>query len=179
MSLLWCVATLVLLVRSYWFRDVLRYEPSRQGPFRDGSAYYLGSELGTLSVIRDAEWLPANIPSLTGSFPTKLRLRHLKASRSTFEGHAQALNAHHLLGFRWGGISPPFESHYMVAVPDWFIFAVTGAAPVFWAYRRARRGRRARRHQCLSCGYNLSGNTSGVCPECGTLATQESATKST
>ncbi len=30
------------------------------------------------------------------------------------------------------------------------------------------RGRsRRRRGLCLSCGYNLTGNTSGVCPECG------------
>jgi uncharacterized paraquat-inducible protein A len=28
-------------------------------------------------------------------------------------------------------------------------------------------GRRAR-GQCAECGYDLTGNTSGVCPECGT-----------
>lgn len=27
---------------------------------------------------------------------------------------------------------------------------------------------RAMLNQCLRCGYNLTGNTSGVCPECGT-----------
>lgn len=27
--------------------------------------------------------------------------------------------------------------------------------------------RRRKRGQCLSCGYNLTGNASGVCPECG------------
>lgn len=30
-----------------------------------------------------------------------------------------------------------------------------------------RRYRRRKRNQCQSCGYNLTGNTSGVCPECG------------
>jgi hypothetical protein len=25
--------------------------------------------------------------------------------------------------------------------------------------------------QCLACGYNLTGNVSGVCPECGTRIT--------
>ena len=29
-----------------------------------------------------------------------------------------------------------------------------------------RRRRRRKRGQCVSCGYNLTGNTSGVCPEC-------------
>ena len=30
-----------------------------------------------------------------------------------------------------------------------------------------RRWRRKKRGLCLKCGYNLTGNTSGVCPECG------------
>ena len=33
---------------------------------------------------------------------------------------------------------------------------------LFWTDRRAPKG------HCQSCGYNLTGNTSGVCPECGT-----------
>jgi hypothetical protein len=33
---------------------------------------------------------------------------------------------------------------------------------------RRRRKRRAAGVLCLSCGYNLAGNTSGICPECGT-----------
>ncbi|MCH7813576.1 MAG: hypothetical protein IID40_06100 [Planctomycetes bacterium] len=30
-----------------------------------------------------------------------------------------------------------------------------------------RRSRRRRKGLCVPCGYNLTGNTSGVCPECG------------
>ncbi|UCE61532.1 MAG: hypothetical protein JSU63_07235 [Phycisphaerales bacterium] len=30
-----------------------------------------------------------------------------------------------------------------------------------------RRWRRRRRNSCLGCGYDLTGNVSGVCPECG------------
>ena len=33
--------------------------------------------------------------------------------------------------------------------------------------RRDARARRRRRGQCPHCGYDLSGNASGVCPECG------------
>lgn len=32
---------------------------------------------------------------------------------------------------------------------------------------RIRRAMRTRRGQCLECGYDLTGNVSGVCPECG------------
>ncbi len=36
--------------------------------------------------------------------------------------------------------------------------------------RRARaRRRRARAQRCTDCGYNLTGNTSGRCPECGLI----------
>ena len=31
-----------------------------------------------------------------------------------------------------------------------------------------RRWRRRKRGECVRCGYNLTGNVSGVCPECGT-----------
>lgn len=34
---------------------------------------------------------------------------------------------------------------------------------------RIRRGLRKRRELCLVCGYDLEGNVSGVCPECGTM----------
>ena len=33
--------------------------------------------------------------------------------------------------------------------------------------RRYRRHRRRKRGLCVTCGYNLTGNVSGVCPECG------------
>lgn len=35
------------------------------------------------------------------------------------------------------------------------------------------RQRRRMLHRCEYCGYNLSGNLSGVCPECGTRIEQE------
>ena len=34
-------------------------------------------------------------------------------------------------------------------------------------YRRDRRATRFNRGDCLHCGYSLTGNVSGVCPECG------------
>ena len=39
-----------------------------------------------------------------------------------------------------------------------------------WVFlrRRLRRCRRLHSGCCSRCGYNLTGNTSGVCPECGT-----------
>lgn len=47
---------------------------------------------------------------------------------------------------------------------------ISAAYPLFVFIRGPlRRRRRRRRGLCLTCGYNLTGNTSGRCPECGTL----------
>lgn len=39
--------------------------------------------------------------------------------------------------------------------------------PFRTALRKRRRANRHRRGNCESCGYNLTGNTTGICPECG------------
>lgn len=57
-----------------------------------------------------------------------------------------------------------------VCVPLWIIAAVSLAYPMWWliwGIARLRR-RRLAKGLCPSCEYNLTGNTSGVCPECGT-----------
>ncbi len=47
-----------------------------------------------------------------------------------------------------------------------------GAYPSAVFYRGPlRRHRRRKRGLCLACGYNLTGNTSGTCPECGRATT--------
>ena len=50
----------------------------------------------------------------------------------------------------------------------WIAAALAGASA--WGvltYRRRLRPH-ARTGHCAACGYNLSGNVSGTCPECGT-----------
>ena len=39
-----------------------------------------------------------------------------------------------------------------------------------------RRWRRRRKGLCLKCGYDLKGNVSGTCPECGTKIPEQSKT---
>jgi drug/metabolite transporter (DMT)-like permease len=51
----------------------------------------------------------------------------------------------------------------------WIIFVLTGvgtaglAAYLWWSERPFPRG------HCQKCGYNLTGNVTGVCPECGAV----------
>lgn len=67
---------------------------------------------------------------------------------------------------RW--MAPVPYRELVVRLP--VLFAVTAILPALYV-RQAARGRRPAADQdavpCASCGYDLCGNVSGVCPECG------------
>jgi hypothetical protein len=87
------------------------------------------------------------------------------------------------LGFDWQNIHLethtqsndhiPFviRNHLLsIAAPYWAIEILAAILPVSALLRWRRRRRRANRLKqglCAACGYNLRGNVSGVCPECG------------
>jgi hypothetical protein len=54
-------------------------------------------------------------------------------------------------------------------IPLWLLCVLAAGACVLLAYleRIARRRQRLSSGCCVRCGYNLTGNVSGVCPECG------------
>jgi len=53
---------------------------------------------------------------------------------------------------------------WIVVLPLWIPFLVA-ALPTGWLWWRDRR--RIAPGHCEKCGYNLTGNISGICPECG------------
>jgi len=62
----------------------------------------------------------------------------------------------------------------LLQVPPWFPGPILATYPI-WAFVRGpmRRHRRKNRNECLKCGYSLTGNVSGLCPECGTKVANE------
>lgn len=55
-----------------------------------------------------------------------------------------------------------------VGLPLWWIYVMLGLIAAWrLGVRRMQRWRRRMRRQCVECGYDLRGNTSGACPECG------------
>lgn len=82
-----------------------------------------------------------------------------------------------LLWMNWGIIrtgmcdddtcSPPV---YVAVCPSWFPVVVFAAYPLCAVTRIPARHRRRRREQglCVDCGYDLTGNVTGRCSECGT-----------
>jgi len=54
----------------------------------------------------------------------------------------------------------------VVVIPLWMLFLLFLAYPTLAFIRRPLR--RWRKGLCVRCAYDLTGNVSGVCPECGT-----------
>jgi hypothetical protein len=55
-----------------------------------------------------------------------------------------------------------------MVIPLWMPLVLFAACPTITCIRGpVRRWRRRRKGCCLKCGYDLAGNVSGVCPECG------------
>jgi hypothetical protein len=50
-------------------------------------------------------------------------------------------------------------------LPFWIPMTLI-AVPTLWSFWRARKG--SKRGRCRKCLYDLTGNVSGICPECGT-----------
>ncbi len=58
-----------------------------------------------------------------------------------------------------------------VNCPAWIVLVALAIYPTIAFIRGPlRRRRRRKRGLCIACGYNLTGNTTGVCPECATKA---------
>ena len=68
--------------------------------------------------------------------------------------------------YEWGWAPIPYgeavNDWYLIAVPLWPLAAVA-CIVILRLYGRGRR----RKGQCGTCGYDLRGNESEVCPECG------------
>ncbi len=63
---------------------------------------------------------------------------------------------------------PGYARFVRIGSPFWIPFGLLGIYPVL-AFTRGplRRYCRRRGNRCVGCGYSLTGNVSGVCPECG------------
>lgn len=149
LSLLLCVAMVVLWVRSYIRCDWLQVT---NGPV----GHELTSYNGRLIYLR---WQ---------GIPSALSVR-FESGRVVPVGTLDIENRsdRRFIGITvpHGAVSGGDADWWPWACPYWLLVLVAGFMPVarFWIYRR----RRAIVGHCVGCGYNLTGNVSGVCPECG------------
>ncbi len=62
----------------------------------------------------------------------------------------------------------------VIGIRHWFLAIVFGVLPGVWFIKWRKRRRLAKVGKCPACGYDLTGNESGVCPECGVGTATES-----
>lgn len=153
------MAAVALWARSYWVSHAVLYA-------NRGGEYGVQS-LSGMVVFASTDWAHAR-PTLRwdrydGSFPAVWDSPPSIANRLGF-GHR----------FRSVAVPPdsapnppPAVRQRMLFVPFWFIAVLFACPSAYWLRLRRRRRWRQRQGRCYHCGYDLQGNASGVCPECG------------
>lgn len=151
-----------LLVLALWFRSQGHFSSTIWS--RPNFYASTWSEEGELNVeaTRDSTDRPPANGGLYGWFHFR---GALPASR-----HVPSLFALQILKT----VAPPegmfrIEGRRLVSAsaPFWFLAGMAGALPLLWLGLLLERRMRAPSGCCAACGYNLTGNTTGVCSECG------------
>ena len=172
--------TTVLLPTAFLFyRDRRRRPVSRQISRLSQSLKWVGTGLA-ISVL--GVWCLSFWYDMSISLPGRLSLGTEDAVIATFRAEAEyPLKARWTVEFngpQLGGLGlvwPHKTSYYvsplfgldMTYVPFWLPLLIT-ALPTAWLWHRDRR--RIPPGCCPRCGYDLTGNTSGACSECGAKA---------
>jgi hypothetical protein len=63
----------------------------------------------------------------------------------------------------------------LVYIPLWLSFLAFALLPFHWSVITFVTRWRLARHRCPKCSYSLTGNISGICPECGTAVAKGAA----
>ena len=138
-ALSWIGAATTALVALLWLQSVVLY-----GTVSDRRCFVISTSAGVLRLL----WVPSDVWLHHSPFPSKavdVRHRPLK--------HRWCLpRADRVLGA------------WIITVPLWLLFSAV-AIPTVALWRVPRRGEQGR---CRECDYDLTGNLSGRCPECGT-----------
>ncbi|HEY8749198.1 MAG TPA: hypothetical protein VIM11_14545 [Tepidisphaeraceae bacterium] len=149
LSLLVCAATAVLWVQSYWVRHAI----SATLPHSLASVTASRGRI-VLSWRADPQSSGLSFYHTTARPPETIR---------TYGPLGE-------LGFFYDGRSTSTgASRFSVVFPMWLLLLLAGMMPAYWLVVRPTRRNIA--GACPACSYNLKGNTSGTCPECGTPIT--------
>jgi hypothetical protein len=187
-SLLLCLAALVMWVRSYRVNDRAWYEGIKGeysvdhrhptsglgGPLVDAgpagcvwSAYRFGSDRGVLGIVIQREAIGP------GGFMGGLDFRSLGWTVPKREnGVSFNLPTKYSVWWHCGfhierrEFSPGFVQ-WLINIPYWAVVLSTAILPLHWVGKKWRRARRIMNNQCLGCGYDLRASKDR-CPECGT-----------
>jgi hypothetical protein len=136
-----CIEGRLMVVACNGDKDVAScFSPDRSGGGDQSRAFYRALRSG--SPVRPMNPTPPPPPAVVHRF------LGIEAAAVTF----------------FGG-SPP--AYRVAVIPLAYLAAPLAVLPAAWVARRVRRRGYRRCGRCGHCGYDLTGNVSGVCPECG------------
>jgi len=150
-----------MLVALEWFRSGSHWDEVSIGAA--GRMVSLASEPGQVCLA-----LFVSPPGLPDTRLPRISCHSEKVSGDNFWVDARIRNG---FGWRLLGVGYAYQSSGAQAtrvffVPHWLIGVMLSAYPLLRSWRRWR-SRPCSYPACAKCGYNLTGNVSGVCPECG------------
>ncbi len=165
LSLLFCIASVVMWVRSYWRHDMRVEEHGWQ-------TNSIASVRGTIRFFRlwtPRQYAPAERPprwhSRAASRSDAIDAWYQSRSSQWHAAGFEVIEGDYREGAFFAG-EPPYP-YRVIVIPHWSLALLTALAPArqLNALRISRR--RRRRALCPACGYDLRA-TPGRCPECGT-----------
>lgn len=167
LSFLLCVATVVLWVRSYSWRDLYGYEGF------DYEVCFVSTE-GLLEV-GEIYWQVHYVKDTPNLFIGELVEEYGEPAgvwRWEVESAQGGLEPEYpnLFGIGVTMYSDPMLSQWLLSVPHFWLAYIFAGLPILWCFatnRRVRVKRRLKNNLCVACGYDLQGS-GGACPECGT-----------
>jgi len=172
-SLLLCPATAVLWVGSYWRSDELDWRGEAwTGTESNLTEFELVTGRGYLRFAcnRFHDYGPGYFPYNPEFDPLGWRYRRYDGPFNVWLNvDPKPLFAG--FGGRWDSWDDKEKGEAgrsaTLVIPCWSLTALFAFLPIAVTIPAIRRAIR-RPTSCRSCGYNLAGNVSGVCPECGT-----------
>ena len=165
LSLLLCVATIVLWVRSCWVWDQISWQGQRGF---DVLVIEMFSDSGAADFVINTVKFPADLPGTAAEW---MGPRYWSPG---WHGATDQATGEWRTGLwpKWDSMSDPggrgltAREYRSLLVPYWLPTVLAAVLPACRAPRLIRNRRRRRQHRCVQCGYDLRA-TPDRCPECG------------
>lgn len=184
LSLLLCVASAALWVRSHWVTDYLVFDGTHtDGHWTAAWSYALASSRGGIAFRGDSSAYTSVdpvAPQIYSASSVPLHWMHTSPGEAALDGGIPSSAwrfagiVFHYSGNR-AGPSATFTSSYLgqwyAQCPYWALFTFTTLLPLVRTWRWLRRRRRGP-GICPKCGYDLRASPDR-CPECGRVRTPD------